>query len=192
MAFLPHRIMSLTGSWAETMKSRILMATAAFLGCLYAFAEPDPPVQPSAGGERYRLRTDLNGDSTPDLVLSDPKQTFGTGGGNWNVYIANKSGGFDFAGRIGAQVGFIRAEVHNQTCRIWFWWRGGSQVGRIGYYALENGIVKEPESIEIHAGDGGNDLGRSLFRSVFPEGANLDLEVSRTIDGKVEWAKAAE
>ncbi len=37
--------------------------------------------------ERWRIVSDLNGDEVDDLILSDPKESFGNAGGSWMVCI---------------------------------------------------------------------------------------------------------
>jgi len=141
-------------------------------------------------GERYRIRTDVDGDGIPDLILSDPLRLFGNGGGGWEVFLGKPDDTFSSAGRISAQVGFIRVERKDETSRMWVWFPGGAWVGALGYYEIRDGRIQPFASLTIYAGDGGTELGNAVFHAVFPEGFDAGLEISSTTGETVIWSKA--
>jgi hypothetical protein len=135
-----------------------------------------PPVgaQTAPSADEYlEITADLDGNGIPDRLMSEPTRDFGMSGGSWEVFLGKKEGGFVFAGRIYAHPLALRVERLSDSVRLWVYLRSSGSSGILGYYELKDGRVGDLTKIEISPGDGGTDLGRTLYESVFPTAKRL-------------------
>ena len=117
--------------------------------------------------EYLEINADLNGDGITDRLVSEPIRAFGNSGGNWEVFLGNKKG-LVSVGHIFAHPLALRMEQNGDSVKIWVYLRGGAASGAFGFYVLKEGRISDLKTIEISPGDGGTDLGRALYATVFP------------------------
>lgn len=147
-----------------------------------------------------RILADLDGDGVEDMLLSGGPETSGTMGLAWTVYL-NRNGGFSAVGDISAHPMAIAIEPdqdRNQAAakvrrfaRIWVYLKSGGRNGSFGYYRIGDESVDEIKAIEIYPGDGGTDLGRSIYKATFEKSpVPFKIQQSTTSeDGKVTWTE---
>ena len=87
--------------------------------------------------ERWRIVTDLNGDGSDDLILSEDPAYFGNGGGPWDVYISS-NGNWRCIGDVGLYPGvFAFDKVHDEV-DLWYYSHCSAQEGVLGYYSFNS------------------------------------------------------
>lgn len=118
-------------------------------------------------GEYLEIDTDIDDDGVRDRLVSEPIRDFGTPGGHWNVFLGKKEG-FVSVGRIFAHPLALRTEKLSDSVRIWVYLRDSSSSGGLGFYVLKEGRISDLKMIGISPGDGGTDLGRAVYETVFP------------------------
>lgn len=148
-----------------------------------------------------RFQVDLDGDGKLDQLVAGPAYSFGTMGGTWSVLL-NRDGKMVKIGSITAHPKAIAVEPdHDRNlkdpakrvyARIWVYLRGDGRSGNLGYYRVGEKSVGELKSIEIYPGDGGTDLGRSVYSAVMEHtSVPLKLERCKTdAAGKEVWETA--
>jgi hypothetical protein len=118
--------------------------------------------------EYLEIDADIDGDGILDRLTSEPIRDFGTDGGHWRVLLGKREGGFVSVGSIFAHPFALRVEKLFDSERLWVYLRDSSSSGGLGFYVLKEGRICDLKMIEISPGDGGIDLGRSLYSTVFP------------------------
>ena len=174
------------------------------IGSLYlAGADPSlkpykDPAEKTKYAERYRILTDLDGDGVNDMLLSGSPVEFGTMGGPWMVYL-NRKGDFAEVGEIWAHTMAIAFEPDQariqrdpktrRFARIWVYLKSSGSAGALGYYRVGEDTIDKMGGIEIYPGDGGTDLGNSLYKATFKKSPiPFSIQHSKTAeDGKVTW-----
>jgi hypothetical protein len=151
--------------------------------------------------ERLRILADLDGDGVEDMLLSGGPETSGTMGRAWTVYL-NRNGGFSAVGDVSAHPMAIAIEPDQDRiqadakirrfARIWVYLKSSGRNGTFGYYRIGNESVDEIKAIEIYPGDGGTDLGRSIYDATFKKSPiPFKIQQSTTSeDGKVTWTES--
>lgn len=183
------------------IKFFLLVAGVAFVGVPWlALAEGDPSSIPArdADGkyiERYRFRADFNEDGVRDLAVSVPLRMFGQAGGNFSLYIARSDGTFHSIGDVFLHPRAISIESASGELNLWTYSRASGSEGQLGYYVLSkenpantNPTVSDFVGLTVHPGDGGTELGRSLYSTVFSEKYRVQVERSTTDAGKPRWS----
>ncbi|MBN8458259.1 MAG: hypothetical protein J0M04_10525 [Verrucomicrobia bacterium] len=151
--------------------------------------------------ERLRILADLDGDGVEDMLLSGGHETSGTAGGAWTVYL-NRNGVYSAVGDISAHPKAIAIEPDQDRiqadakvrrfARIWVYLKSSGRNGSFGYYRIGNESVDEIKAIKIYPGDGGTDLGRSIYKATFEKSPiPFKIQQSTTSDeGKVTWTES--
>ncbi len=151
--------------------------------------------------ERMRILADLDGDGVEDMLLSGGPEASGKMGLAWTVYL-KRDGDFRAIGGVWAHPMAIAIEPDQDRdqadakvrrfARIWVYLRSSGRNGSYGYYRLGNESVDELKAIEIYPGDGGTDLGRSIYEATFKK-SPIPFKIQRSStgeDGKVTWAES--
>lgn len=140
--------------------------------------------------ERWRVVTDLNGDGTNDLILSDTIDTFGNAGGVWEVYI-NSNGCWRCIGDVGLHPGALTLDSVHGGVDLWYYSHCSAQEGYIGYYSFSpDGMSKSINRMFVRTdGDDGN-VTDGVFNTVFGlahrHPYHLDISETTT-NGVVMW-----
>ncbi|MFC7339481.1 hypothetical protein ACFQY0_19975 [Haloferula chungangensis] len=180
------------------------IAPLLLIGSLPALAgDPSLKAQPDPTGkakyvERSRIIVDLDGDGTNDMLLSGSPEEFGTMGGPWSVHL-NQDGDFKRIGEVWAHPLAIsfepdQARIHTDPktqrfARVWVYLKASGSAGSFGYFRVGKNCVDEMASIEIYPGDGGTDIGRTVYESAFNK-SPIPFKIQRsttTEDGIVSW-----
>lgn len=151
--------------------------------------------------ERLRILADLDGDGVDDMLISGGPETSGTMGRAWTVYL-NRNGGFSPVGNISAHPLAIAIEPDQDRiqadakvrrfARIWVYLKSSGRNGSFGYYRIGTESVDAIKAIEIYPGDGGTDLGRSIYKATF-EKSPIPFKIQQSTtgeDGKVTWTES--
>lgn len=118
--------------------------------------------------EYYEITADIDGDGIADRLTSEPIRSFGSAGGRWQVLLGTGGGGFVAVGMIFADPRALRAEQASDFVRLWVYSKSSGTSGLLGYYVLKDGRVGDFKAVEISPGDGGTEIGRSIYDAVFP------------------------
>ena len=114
--------------------------------------------------ERWRIVTDLNGDGSDDLILSEDPAYFGNGGGPWDVYISS-NGIWRCVGEVGMYPGAFAMDKVDDEVELWYYWHDSAREGYVGYYIFRpDGKIKTGNTdskILVRSDGGGND--NSIF-----------------------------
>ena len=119
--------------------------------------------------EFLEINADIDGDGILDRLISEPIRDFGAAGGRWQVLLGKKEGGFVSVGSIFAHPLALRVEKLFDSLRLWVYLKDSGSSGGLGFYVLKEGRISDLKMIDISPGDGGTDLGRSLYSTVFPD-----------------------
>ena len=113
---------------------------------------------------------------------------YGTGGIGFDVYLQDSSGLYRKIGRIGSSPRSISIEKTYRFIRIWTYWHYSAASGGVGCYEISDTALINGKGIEIYNGDGGNNIGRGIYKSIFYN-SDVDFEItrSRTVNGIVNW-----
>jgi hypothetical protein len=122
---------------------------------------------PTPAGEYLEIDADIDGDGIADRLVSEPIRDFGNAGGHWEVFLG-KNEGLVSAGSIFAHPLALRTEKLFDSVRIWVYSRASGSSGGLGFYVLKDGRISDLKMIDISPGDGGTDLGRTIYDTVFP------------------------
>lgn len=127
-----------------------------------------PITDPNVNPERRYAEFDLNGDGTNDLLLSTSVSHGGTGGLIYNLYLGVGQDRFKELDQFLA--GGFAVEVHGKTKRLWSYSHISSQSGTIQYrYFDRKGRFMKSQTLLIHPGDGGSEVGNAVYTSIFNE-----------------------
>jgi len=140
--------------------------------------------------DRYRILGDFNVDGIEDMAISADMNQFGSGGGEFTIYLCNAGGEYRKYGTFWSHpaVETIAIEKWGQNISLWTYSHLGGGTGSIGYYGMGEKGMSDRSSIIIHPGDSGTAMGNALVESVFKNSdVVFKLERSTTRDGKVEW-----
>src|SRR5688572_20249794 len=118
--------------------------------------------------EYLEIEADIDGDGIRDRLVSEPIRDFGTAGGHWGILLGKKEGGFVSVGRIFAHPLALRVEKLFDSTRLWVYVRDSGSSGGLGFYVLKEGRISDLRMIDVSPGDGGTDLGRAVYDTVFP------------------------
>ena len=141
--------------------------------------------------ERYRIMVDFDFDGHDDMLLSEPRASFGTGGGSWEVYHWT-NGFYQAIGDIGAHYAAwsFDKDPWDDALRFWYYWHSSAHEGSLGYYIISaNGVKHEKEQqMEIRMDAGENDVASQLYKTVLKDhGIKYRYEISSTTNGVVTW-----
>lgn len=109
--------------------------------------------------ERWRIVTDLNGDGSDDLILSEDPAYFGNGGGPWDVYISS-NGNWRCIGDVGMYPGAFAMDKVDDEVELWYYWHDSAREGYVGYHIFRpDGKIKtgNTDSKILVRSDGGGD-----------------------------------
>ena len=147
---------------------------------------------PRPFNERWRIVSDLNGDGVNDLILSDPKETFGNAGGSWMIYMC-RDNLWRYIGDVELHPGVVTLETTDVGVNIWNYWRNSGSDGYFGYYRVANGILgKSPMQILISSSGEEDSVFTRIDMAIFgcPNPHPFSLEESMTsTNGIVSWRK---
>ncbi|WP_411846883.1 hypothetical protein AAFN60_05075 [Roseibacillus persicicus] len=180
------------------------LALNLLLGSLLSCAA-DPSLKPlsdvtgqSKYSERYRIIVDLDSDGVDDMLLSGSPIEFGAMGGPWTVHL-NREGDFKPIGEIWAhpkaisfepdQARLLSDAKEHRFARVWVYLKSSGSEGSFGYFRIGKSSVDEMASLEIYPGDGGTEVGRSLYEAAFKK-SPIPFQIQRsttTEDGVVTW-----
>lgn len=118
-------------------------------------------------GAYLEINADIDGDGIADRLVSEPISDFGSAGGNWEVFLGKKEG-LVSAGSLFAHPMALRTEKLLDYVRIWVYLKSSGSSGALGFYALKEGRISDLKMIVISPGDGGTDLGRAIYATIFP------------------------
>ncbi len=118
-------------------------------------------------GAYLEINADIDGDGIADRLVSEPIRDFGNAGGHWEVFLGKKEG-LVSVGSIFAHPLALRTEKLFDSVRIWVYSRASGSSGGLGFYVLKEGRLSDLKMIDISPGDGGTDLGRAIYDTVFP------------------------
>lgn len=187
------------------MKMKMIIALV-FIGFFPVLADdPSLKAQPDPTGnakyaERSRIMVDLDGDGTNDMLLSGNPEEFGKMGGPWAVYL-NRGGDYKRIGELWAHPQAISFEPDqarissdpktHRFARVWSYLRASGSAGTFGYYRIGKDSVDKMTSIEIYPGDGGTDIGRTMYEAAFKKSPiPFKIQGSTTAeDGTVSWSE---
>lgn len=119
---------------------------------------------------------DLNGDGIIDRIQSGPRELFGQSGGPFvvtlgeNGTLPEKSYLIHGNGRFVIETG-----NDNGPTRLWSYGRISCCEGILASYVFTSDGM-EQQQITINPGDGGSDVGRANYRSIFSEENLLPLK----------------
>jgi len=141
--------------------------------------------------ERRRIMTDLNKDGVDDMILSDPLNCFGTGGGGWFVYFVG-DGCWRCIGDVGMNRDAFAFDSVGDEVDLWYYWRSSGCDGTLGYYSFNHeGMKKGCRQISVRFGDDREDsVYGCIYRGIFGYAHNHKyvVEESETsADGTVSW-----
>ena len=181
-------------------KLSLLVASVVIAGApLFAVAQDDPSSIPARGAdgnylERYRFFADFDADGALDLAISVPLHMFGQAGGNFSLYLARSDGTYHAFGDVFLSPRAISLESVGKRSNLWTYSRASGTEGQLGYYALSKQrpgdtdvAISDFVGLTVHPGDGGTELGRSLFSTVFSETHRVQVERSTTEGGIPRW-----
>ena len=115
---------------------------------------------------------------------------FGSGGGEFTIYLRNAEGKYKEYGTFWSHPSTetIAIEIWSQTIRLWTYSRLGGGTGSIGHYVVGEKGLSDRSSIVIHPGDSGTVIGNAIVAAVFKNSdVEFKLQRSTTKDSKVEW-----
>lgn len=112
--------------------------------------------------ERWRVVTDLNGDGSDDLILSEEPGYFGNGGGPWSVFVSSNDH-WRCIGDVGMYPGAFAMDNVGEEVELWYYWHISAREGYVGYYIFTpDGKVKAGNAdnkILVRSGGDGEDNG---------------------------------
>ena len=127
-----------------------------------------PIADPKLNPERRYAEFDLNGDGTKDLLLSTSVSHGGTGGLIYNLYLGIGKNKFKKLNQFLA--GGFAVETHGKIKRLWSYSHCSSQSGTIQYCYFDwKGRFQKSNTLLIHPGDGGTDMGNKIYKTIFNE-----------------------
>lgn len=135
-------------------------------------------------GEYLEIDADIDGDGIADRLVSEPISNFGSAGGNWEVFLGTKEG-LVGVGKVFAHPLALRTEKLSDSVRIWVYLKNGGSSGRLGFYVLKEAKISDLTTIDISPGDGGTDLGRIIYASIFPTAGRL-IAAKKTLNASPE------
>ena len=139
--------------------------------------------------ERFRLVADFNHDGISDMFLSYDIAMFGNAGGHFTFYKGNADGTYTEVGGIFLHPLAVNLREDRKGQSIVTLYIRGGQTGKlIEYQVLETGF-REISSRRLSPGDSGPDKDQQEYRRLFGEDARVKAQVSRTVNGVVEWEK---
>jgi len=135
---------------------------------------------PDRNRDRLYTEVDLNDNGLMDIIISDDYGTMGTGGIGWTVYICidtNQYKELDF--NLGSKM-FAVEENTRMGKKLWTYWRIAGNWGSIQYLHQDNDDEwKLSNSLDIHVGDGGSDIGNGIMDAVFNKDNVLPIRMIR-------------
>ena len=139
--------------------------------------------------ERFRLIADFNHDGVSDMFLSYNIRMFGNAGGGFTLYKGNADGTYTEAGGIFLHPLAVNLREDSKGRSIITLYIRGGQTGKlIEYEVLETGF-RELWSRHLSPNIGGPERDQQEYRRLFGEDARVKAQVSRTVNGVVEWEK---
>jgi hypothetical protein len=154
-------------------------------------ADPSMVPLPEGSGlsvERFRMIADFDGDGVKDLALSGSTSDFGNAGGAFILYLGNAEGKYRKIGELETSPGGVAIEKIRDYTRVWTYWRGGGWVGELSCREIKKGVMQKMQTVTIHPGDSGTEMGRAILDAVFKNSEEpVRTEISRTRDGVVTW-----
>ena len=149
--------------------------------------------------ERFRLIGDLNFDGTEDMILSSPIDSFGTGGGTWQVFLVSNAV-YQCIGEVGGFVDYIIPEIcydrnfgklDSKKVQIWSVWRSGGGMYSIVSNVINGNKLSRRFQLDVFSWDGRETIDGSLLRAIHrhKDGeVKWRAESSNTESGKVTWS----
>lgn len=176
-----------------------LVAIVAIAGVpQFASGDGDPSSIPARGAdgrytERYRFWADFDDDGVLDLALSVPLGMFGQAGGNFSIYLARSDGTYHTFGAVFLNPRAISIESVGEKLNLWTYSRSSGSEGQLGYFVFStkndvNPSVSDFVGVTVYPGDGGTELGRELYSTVFADKYRVQVERSSTATGTPRWS----
>lgn len=145
-----------------------------------------------AYSERLRILVDFDFDGHDDMILSEPLQNFGTGGGCWTVYHWT-NGTYQAIGDVGAHrtAWSIEKDPQEGYVRFWYYWHSSARTGMLGYDEIEPTRIGRKEKLYLTFDDDENCLASKLYKAALGDhGVKYRFEASATTNGVVTWRAA--
>ena len=116
--------------------------------------------------KRWLIEEDFNNDGVVDRAISEKLENFGKSGGHFTIYLKLK-GKFKKLGEVYLHPAAYCIEGRHEESRIWTYLIISAGAGLLRAYTIKKGKLNEAGSIEINPGDGGTELGRAIYKTIF-------------------------